>query len=509
LLLHVLSFFSIAFSGFSMNLSKKLKQLTAVGIVVVSALLLLFIFFATQTALELWDRLQSAPAALFYGYLIFVGLIVGAVTWAIIKLLLPAKKRKDEAKNIDKEGILQELDDAESDGMETERLRHELDILQQRKEAGTIHIALFGDVSTGKSSIIKALLPEADIKTHIKGGSTQEITEYTWRSQSGDKLLLTDLPGRNEATGELDEMVQDEAVRSQVVIYVTDSDLTRSQFADIVTLQSYGKPLLLAINKSDRFNDEEKALIKGRIQEHFDHKLKVSFITSGGMEEVTKVYPDGREVPLIRPRKANVSPLTAHLQDEIDSQAGLLETLRDASVFVLVKNKLDDAKVDFQREKGLAIVRSSTNKAVFGAMSALSPGTDLIIQGVLGTLMVKEICKLYDVPVRQIDIDDFLKFSQGHMKSSVPLLMAVAGNGLKAFPGIGTVAGGLVHAVAYGMIFDALGRAIIKTLEQRGTLKAAPASLTFKEMLGENMDSRAKLFTKLVLDSRKDKKREK
>ncbi|HHL18917.1 MAG TPA: GTP-binding protein, partial [Thiothrix sp.] len=278
-----------------MDLSKKLKQLTAVGIVVVSALLLLFIFFATQTALELWDRLQSAPAALFYGYLIFVGLIVGAVIWAIIKLLLPAKKRKDGAKNIDKESILQELDDAESDGMETERLRHELDILQQRKEAGTIHIALFGDVSTGKSSIIKALLPDANIETHIKGGSTQDITEYTWRSQSGDKLLLTDLPGRNEATGELDEMAQDEAVRAQVVIYVTDSDLTRSQFADVVTLQSYGKPLLLAINKSDRFNDEEKALIKGRIEEHFDSKLKVSFITSGGMEEVTKVYPDGRE----------------------------------------------------------------------------------------------------------------------------------------------------------------------------------------------------------------------
>lgn len=492
-----------------MNLSKKLKQLTAVGIVAISILVLVFIFFVTQMVIGLWESLQSVPTGVFYGYLFVVGLIVAGVTWLVVRLLLPAKEKEDDHKDIDKEAILQELDEAESEGLETERLRRELDILQQRKEAGTIHIALFGDVSTGKSSIISALLPDADIKTHVKGGSTQEITEYTWRSQSGDKLLLTDLPGRNEATGELDDIVQDEAIRAQVVIYVTDSDLTRSQFADILTLQSYGKPLLLAINKSDRFNDEEKALLRGRIQERFEDNLKVSFITSGGMEEVTKVYPDGREVPLIRPRKANVVPLTKHLQDEIDSQAGLLGTLRDASVFVLVKNKLDDAKVDFQREKALAIVRSSTKKAVVGAMAAMSPGTDLIIQGVLGTLMVKEICKLYDVPVRQIDIDDFLKFSQGHMKKSVPLLLAVAGNGLKAFPGIGTVAGGLVHAVAYGMIFDALGRAIIKTLEQRGTLKAAPASLTFQEMLNENMGSRAKLFTKLVLDSRKEKKSEK
>lgn len=488
-----------------MKITKKIRQLLAFGAVILTALLLLFIFSVTETVVGLWDRLQTAPDFVFYGYMGTIGLILGAITLFIIRLLLPSKPESEEQKKVDKTTILKELESAEDNGMETENLRRELKLLEQRKEAGTIHITLFGDVSTGKSSIINALLPNAEIKTHIKGGSTQEITEYTWTSESGDKLLLTDLPGRNEATGELDDRVQDEAIRSQVVIYVTDSDLTRTQFSDILTLQSYGKPLLLAINKSDRFTEEEKTLIKGRIQEHFDDELTVSFIKSGGMEEVMKIYPDGSEVPIIRPRIADVSALTADLQDEIDSQSDLLETLRDASVFVLVKQKLDVAKVEFRHEKGLKIVKSSTRKAVFGAMAAISPGTDLIIQGILGTLMVKDICKLYEVPVKQIDIDDFLQFSQGHMKKSVPLVMAVAGNGFKAFPGIGTVAGGLVHAVAYGIIFDALGRAIIKTLEQRGKLKAAPASLTFKEMLGENMELRAKLFAKLVLDSRNKK----
>ena len=34
---------------------------------------------------------------------------------------------------------------------------------------------------------------------------------------------------------------------------------------------------------------------------------------------------------------------------------------------------------------------------------------------------------------------------------ALPLSLAVAGNGLKAFPGVGTVAGGIAHAVAYGL----------------------------------------------------------
>jgi uncharacterized protein (DUF697 family) len=172
-------------------------------------------------------------------------------------------------------------------------------------------------------------------------------------------------------------------------------------------------------------------------------------------------------------------------------------------VFVFVQKKLDQVKQEHCHKQAKKMVSSATRRAVFGAMASVSPGTDIIIQGAIGTLMVKDICKLYDVPVRQLDIDKFLDFSQGQLKNTLPLIMAVAGNGFKAFPGIGTVAGGLIHAVAYGMIFNALGKAIIHTLEQRGRLQAAPATLRFKELLGENMESNAKLFAKLVLE--KDK----
>jgi len=56
------------------------------------------------------------------------------------------------------------------------------------------------------------------------------------------------------------------------------------------------------------------------------------------------------------------------------------------------------------------------------------------------------------------------------------------------------------------MIFDALGKSVSRTLEQRGQLRAAPAALTFKEMLSENLESRAKLFAKLVFDQQSEDK---
>ena len=488
------------------------RRFGALIIVLITLLFLLFIFSATQSALDVWERLQNLPTALFVLYAGFIAALILFSLWLVYKLLKPSGLGLSQIdEDVSEEIILEELDNAENAGIDTAQFRREIEHLQERKATGKIYVALFGDVSTGKSSIINALLPnestnKAKLEINVRGGSTQDIHQYTWQSHSGDELVLTDLPGRNEAQGELDEMAQQEAIRSQVVVYVTDSDLSRTQFQDIQQLRSFGKPMVVALNKSDRFNDEEKQLLANRFKQQFEKNnnqektIKLVFVQSGGEEEVIKAYPDGREEKHIRQRKADVSALAHAVQDEIDAQSEVLESLRDASVFVLVKQQLDVAKQTYRNEEAEKIIKSSTKKAVFGALASVSPGSDLVIQGVLGTQMIKGLCGLYDVPVRQLDIDNLLDFSTGQMKKSVPLILAVAGNGMKAFPGIGTITGGVTHAIAYGLIFDSLGRAVNKTLQQRGKLKPAPAAITFKEMLSEDLETRAKLFAKLVFD---------
>src|SRR5690606_22191212 len=57
---------------------------------------------------------------------------------------------------------------------------------RRRKESGEIHIAIFGEVSSGKSSLVKALLPEAEIERDARAGTTQTITQYRWTAASGD-----------------------------------------------------------------------------------------------------------------------------------------------------------------------------------------------------------------------------------------------------------------------------------------------------------------------------------
>lgn len=505
-----------------MKITQRLRWLLAGGILLLTLLLLVFLFFATKNFLDLWDRLQQLPAWLFYTYSGLIALIVLFSGWVIVKLVFGGPKAKAiptpaKPKPVTEAALTTEIEQIKEAGMDTTSLQTELERLHERKASGQVHITFFGDVSTGKSSIIKAILPEAGVEISLRGGSTREVREYAWQTISGDRLLLTDLPGRNEAEGTLDAAARDEAIRAQVVVYVTDSDLSRSQFHDIHELAAFGKPMLIAINKSDQYTPAEQSQIAQRIRARFDapkaaersmspvEPPDVVFIQSGGTEEIVRVYPDGREETVQRPRKTDVSALASHLQTQIDQRLEWLSQQRDSSVLHLVQEKLDTTREEYRRTQAEKIVRSSTHKAILGALASVSPGTDLVIQGVIGTRMVQELCKLYDSPVSQLDIDQFLNFSQGQLKKSVPLVLAVAGNGLKAFPGIGTVAGGLVHAVAYGLIFDALGHSVAHTLEQRGALKAASAAATFQEMLSGNLEERTKTFARLVIEQYRGK----
>jgi len=143
-------------------------------------------------------------------------------------------------------------------------------------------------------------------------------------------------------------------------------------------------------------------------------------------------------------------------------------------------------------------VQGYSRKAVFGALAAVSPGTDVLIQGYLGFNLMKELCALYEVPAREVDMQRFLDLAGNQLKRSLNLLLALVGNVFKAFPGMGTVVGGMMHAVVYGLIFESLGKAVARSLESRGDLASGPALRMFEDNLSEDLEARAKRLAQLV-----------
>jgi hypothetical protein len=163
-----------------------------------------------------------------------------------------------------------------------------------------------------------------------------------------------------------------------------------------------------------------------------------------------------------------------------------------------VQQKLDQALAEVRLTKAEKIVDAYAVKAVVGALAAVTPGTDLLIQGWLGTQLIRELAALYEVRVGKVDADLLLQLVQKHVGRRHTLLLAVAGNALKAFPGVGTLAGGALHAVAYGIIFRTLGRALTTSLATRGELHPRQTAKLFEDKLGETLETSAQQAARLV-----------
>ena len=161
------------------------------------------------------------------------------------------------------------------------RLR-ELEDKRTRAMGGKIYVAVCGEVSAGKSSLVSAILPEAQIESDPRAGTTSEVTRYRWTAPGGDQVMIADLPGFN-----LDENLEarDECLRAHLVLFLCDGDLTASQATQLEELKRFEKPVLLALNKADRFSESELDLLLENLQARSGLTPEnVVAISSGGME---------------------------------------------------------------------------------------------------------------------------------------------------------------------------------------------------------------------------------
>ena len=369
----------------------------------------------------------------------------------------------------------------------------------------SLDIVLFGAVSTGKSSLARALLPDAEVAVGPLAGTTQTIQRFEWQAPTGARIRIADLPGLEAVGTELDEAMLVEARRAHVVVFVTDGDLTRQQVESLVQLRHAGKPLVLTLNKADRMDSASLAAVRTNLGERLaaaDDPVTPALVVTiaGGERTVTVQDADGAERRETRPRDPDITELVLALEELLGGDLAPIHALRQRALLTLADEQLAAAERQYRQARARQIVTDTTRKAVIGALAAVTPGTDVVIQGYLGTDLTRRLCRLYGQEPRDIEISRFLDLSQSRVGRVVPVALAIAGNACKAFPGVGTIAGGLVHAVAYGLIFDAVGRGLASSLEQRGRLQQEAAAEAVNAALSEDLTADVRRIATLALD---------
>ncbi|PVV22772.1 MAG: hypothetical protein B6D79_12830 [gamma proteobacterium symbiont of Ctena orbiculata] len=481
-----------------------LRLLLLIAIVFVVLLALLLILQLTESALSIWQILDQLSPALLVLYAIGLfgfALLVSILSWLLLRPVRwkPVDQGSRDLLPENRDALSEALQQADAKGVDTAEARQELQELDQRAEQLAFYVAFFGAVSAGKSALIKAITEAEEIEVDPRAGTTRQVAHYHYTDGEDVDLQLTDAPGILDPNPEHGRIAREEARRAHLVIYVCDGELTRDQYLELLELQAHERPLILALNKQDRFSEEELKAISTRIRERVP-EIEVIPVQAGGKEEVTRIDASGREWRELRDREARIEGLMSAIELRITRERERLETQRDESLVRLGAEKLHLATQAHRQQQGEKLVRQYTGKAMMGAMAAISPGTDILIQGYLGVQMVKALTSLYEVKAREVDVEHFIELASQNVGKRMTLLLALTGNVLKAFPGVGTVTGGLIHAVAYGLIFEGLGKAVVKTLHESGTLKTVQALDYFEEALSGNLESRAKHFARLAVE---------
>ena len=485
-----------------------LRIILSIALLIVAFLVLFLVLIATETALTVWHYLKEAPLWVQLGYaVVLVGLPL-ATLLLFWRWFRPGKRKKDGmgARPASVEALQDELLESARQGVDVSAALEEIREQRRRRGSGQVYIAVYGEVSSGKSSLVRALLPEADVTTDARAGTTTEIRHYAWQAPSGDRITIADLPGFNL---DEDRAAREETRRAHLVIFLCDADLTHSQARQLRTLIELEKPLVLALNKTDRYDQRELAELLAAIRDKTGlDEADVVAISTGGREEVVRLLGEGIEQRDVRERRPEIDALKWAVQRHLDRDRELMESLRDTAVLTLASEKLEEARDRHRQQQAEELVSKYARRAVIGALAAVAPGSDLVIQGVLATRLLRELSKLYDVPVKDIEIESFLELAGGKVRNMTAITLAIAGNAFKAFPGIGTISGGVIHAVAYGMIFDSLGRAAAETMASRGELRPYPAAEAFEDLLHDHLESGAVRFAKLAVSREQGDNRE-
>ncbi|MEW8507930.1 MAG: Era-like GTP-binding protein [Candidatus Thiodiazotropha sp.] len=479
-----------------------LRLILLVALLFLALLALLLVLQLTESALSVWQILDQLSPVLLVVYVIGLfgfALLVALLSWFLLRK--PKRKKADPKLGPslprDREAFAEALADANAKGVDTSAATKELQELERRRDQLTFYVVFFGTVSAGKSALIKALTGVEGIEIDVRAGTTRDIAHYRY----GDAvdLRLTDAPGILDINPEHVRIAREEARRAHLVIYVCEGELTRDQYRELVELQSLERPLILALNKQDRYSDQDLEAILNRLRETLPG-IEVVPVQAGGKEEIIRIDASGGERREERDREARVDGLMTAIERRIEMERERLDAQRDESLVRLGGEKLHLATQAHRRKQGEKLVREYTGKAMLGAVAAVSPGTDVLIQGYLGVKMVKTLAALYEVKAKQVDVEHFIDLASQNLGKRMTLVLAMSGNVLKAFPGVGTVTGGLMHAVAYGLIFEGLGKAVLKTLEESGALQTHQALDYFEEVMSGDLEGRAKYFARLAVE---------
>lgn len=337
--------------------------------------------------------------------------------------------------------------------------------MARKLETGRVDIALFGEVSSGKSALINALVGEYVADVDVRGGWTKEIGRVGWgvphavKGLGTSELVLIDTPGINEVDDQGRAILARNAASSaDLILFVTDADLNAREFEALTDLATSNKPIILVFNKKDLYTPEQRLRILDVLRsERLPHVIGPDDIVMTAADpldrEVVFESPDGSTRTEWRKPKPDTEELKVRILNVLDREGKALIAL-NASLFAAdTSDKLAATKIrlrDAHAQKAIwTFVVTKSIAVAANPVPLLDIGGGLIVD----TTMVVTLGDIYGLPMSRTNASKLIRqiiFSAGWVTLGEWMTHMVA-NAMKATSfGAATVATAVPQGLAGG-----------------------------------------------------------
>jgi small GTP-binding protein len=272
--------------------------------------------------------------------------------------------------------------------------------ISDKLREGEIHIAAFGRVGVGKSSLLNALLQREAFSTSPLHGETRSEERVSWRSLKSGHVVLIDTPGIDELDGEERErLAHGISRRADVILMVCEGDLTGTEAQALRQLCATGLTVLLVLNKADRYTEKELDLLLRTLVDRCSDLLPPERIIAASAdprpETVIVVDSAGRESERRRPRPADIAQLRKALWALLEREGQTLAAL-NAAIFASELDAQVAARiVEARRTVADRIIRKyCVAKGVLVAVNPV-PVTDLLAAAGVDVALVIHLGEVY------------------------------------------------------------------------------------------------------------------
>ncbi|MBD2239227.1 DUF697 domain-containing protein [Aulosira sp. FACHB-113] len=345
-------------------------------------------------------------------------------------------------------------------------------VINQLAQESEQHPAL-GNLRTQVNQLLLDL-DRQELKLAVTGGKSVgkttliEVLKSSWQSEIKQKVSFQETaPLFIQAGNKSDTDVLAEVKTSDFLLFLTNGDLTDSEFQTLQQLKAANQPVLLVFNKQDQYLPDERASILLSLKQRTQGNL-VATAASPIPIKVRKHEADGAVQEWLEQPAADIQSLTQQLGEILAQQAQKLvwtTTIRTAN---LLKAEAKTWLNDIRRDRATPAIEQYQWIAAAAAFANPVPALDVLATAAINAQMVMDLGNIYQQKFSLEQAQTVagtmgsLMLKLGLVELSTKAVSTVLKSNAVTF-----VAGGVVQGVSAAYLTRVAGLSLVEYFQQQ------------------------------------------